>query len=213
MGASIGTRLTRLEEQVDLALDYKPLTVDQYVAMFDAGILTDEDHVELLDGLIVEKDRSKRGDDPMSVGDEHIWCVKKLNKLDHKLEKLGCHMQTQDPVTLSASDSPQPDGVILIGTADDYLKRKAGPSDILCVIEVADSSLHTDRTRKLRLYAEAGLKLYVIINLPDRAIEVYTDPFPGDGRYGTLNTLRAGTLHLPTASGKPLAVPVRSLLP
>lgn len=210
---SIATRLTRLEEQVEIALDYRPLTVDQYVAMFDAGILTGEDNVELLDGLIVERDRSRRGDDPMSVGDEHIWCVKKLNKLDRKLEKLGCHMQTQDPVVLTASDSPQPDGAILIGSADDYLKRKAGPSDMLCVIEVADSSLHTDRTRKLSLYAEAGLKVYVIINLPDRVIEVYTDPFPSDGRYGTLSTLRAGTLYLATASGKPLAVPVRSLLP
>jgi Uma2 family endonuclease len=44
------------------------------------------------------------------------------------------------------------------------------------VVEVAESSLQNDRMVKSRLYARAGVQVYWIVNLPDRAIEVYTDP-------------------------------------
>jgi Uma2 family endonuclease len=49
-------------------------------------------------------------------------------------------------------------------------------ADVLLVIEVADSSLEIDRTEKAALYADAGIQEYWIVNLLDRAIEVYRGP-------------------------------------
>lgn len=206
--------LAQLRELVDERTVLLPLTVEQYHQMLATGILVGGDPYELLDGHIFHKDRSAAGEDPMSVGHEHTWVVQKLNRLNPKLEKLGCHMRTQVPVTLPPYDEPEPDGSVAFGTEDDYVGRHPGAADVTCVIEVADSSLRRDRTTKLRIYANSGIAQYVIINLPDRIIEVYTHPRKGRGRYGPAVTLGpADTLALPTAKGKTLAVRVRDLLP
>ena len=204
----------QLRELVDDRAVLLPLTVEQYHQMIERGILVEGDPYELLDGHIVRKDRSAAGEDPMSVGHEHIWVIQKLARLDSKLGRLGCHMRTQAPVTLPPYDEPEPDGSIVLGTEDDYTQRHPGAADVTCVIEVADSSLRRDRTIKLRIYANAGIAQYVIINLPDRIVEVYTHPRKGRGRYGPAVTLGpADTLVLSAAKGKTLTVRVRDLLP
>jgi hypothetical protein len=80
------------------------------------------------------------------------------------------------------------------------------------VIEVADASLRLDRTTKLRVYADSGIGQYVIINLVDRVVEVYTEPMAQ--RYGRSVTLGLkDRVEFAAAKGKRLAVPVRKLLP
>jgi Uma2 family endonuclease len=86
-------------------------------------------------------------------------------------------VQIQDVVGLSESE-PEPDASILRGDETSYDHRQPEPADTGIVIEVADSTLRSDRREKGRLYAEAGLPVYWIINVPDRQIEVYTDPDP-----------------------------------
>lgn len=197
-----------------------PLTVDQYHRMIETGILAEGDPIELLDGFLVLKDRSAVGKDPMSVGPDHALSVKKLARLDRKLERFGCHIQTQQPLTIPNRDEPEPDGAIVIGRPEDYSGRNPGPGDVTCVIEVSDSSLRTDRARKLPVYADAGIPQYVIVNLVDRVIEVYTLPMPGRGRYAEATTLRPGKRveFLVAAAGgiaskARLAVSVKSILP
>jgi Uma2 family endonuclease len=94
-------------------------------------------------------------------------------------------------VALPPFDEPEPDAAIVRGAIKDYRDHKPGPGDILCVIEVADASLRRDRATKQRIYADAGIAEYLIVNLPDRVIEVYTEPHKGKGRYGQLATLTA----------------------
>ena len=150
----------------------------------------------------------------MTIGDNHTLSVLRLGKLDPLLEPLGCHMRTQQPIALPPNDEPEPDGVIAIGTIDDYLNRKPGVAEILCVIEVSDASLAQDRVNKLRLYGAHGLPVYVIINLVDRVVEVYERPTKAAGAYGEPTILSVGQdISLPTAVGTPLVVPVRRLLP
>ncbi len=55
--------------------------------------------------------------------------------------------------------------------------------DGIDVFEVAFSSLQTDRRTKNRLYATAGIPTYVIFNLQDQMIEVFSNPSPVDGKY------------------------------
>lgn len=202
-----------ISELIDERTRLYSWTVDQYHQAIEAGLLTEEPY-ELLDGYMVRKDRSKAGEDPMTIGLHHAWAVQNLVRLGRKLDALGCYMQVQQPISLPPRDEPEPDGAVIQGELDDYRKRQPGPKDVLCVIEVADSSLNRDRTVKQRIYANAGIPQYVIINLFDAVVEVYTEPMVGKGRYGKSVALAARqSVELPAATGRKLTIPVRRLLP
>jgi Uma2 family endonuclease len=203
-----------LQEFLTSEAQLMPLTVDQYDQMIATGILPEGEPYELLDGFLVRKDRSATGEGPMTVGSEHVWVVQRLGKLDAKLKNLGCHIRVQSPVSLPPYNEPEPDGSIVRGTIDDYVAAHPKAADVSCAIEVADSSLQRDRTTKLRIYASCNIQQYVIINLPDRVVEVYTQPQAQEGRYRQSLTLRSGrNVELLATGGKRLTVAVRSLLP
>lgn len=189
------------------------LTVAQYRNMIASGILAEGEPYELLDGVIVRKDRSAGGADPMTVGYEHALVVKRLAALDAKLGRLGCHIQTQQPITIPPSNEPEPDAAVVLGTPNDYRGRHPGAADVTCVIEVADSSLTMDRTTKLAVYARAGIPTYMIVNLVGRTIEVNTEPARRAGRYAQTTTLkRVERVELPAAKGRTLAVAVKQII-
>ena len=191
-----------------------PITVDQYHQMIAAGILEEGQPIELLDGFLVRKDRSRSGDNPMTVGHEHVWVVYQLGELNERLKPHGCFIRTQQPITLPPDNEPEPDGAILQGAPNSYRQRLPGPADIWAVIEVADSSLHDDRTAKQRIYAAAEISRYVLINLVDRVIEVYTVPNAGQGRYANMAVLRTWeTLKLKMPDGTTQDVAVERILP
>src|SRR5580704_12759015 len=133
------------------------LTVDQVHAMLEAGILRDGEPIELIDGVLVRKDRSDQGGDPLTIGKKHNLVVNLLVRLDRELAPLGCHMQSQGPICLPPRDEPEPDGVVLRGEPRAYSDRLPTARDATAVVEVADSSLPYDRTVKLALYARAGI--------------------------------------------------------
>jgi hypothetical protein len=182
--------------------------------MIESGILAEGEPFELLDGYLVRKDRSAAGADPMTIGHEHAWVVGELVDLNPKLRRLGCHIRIQQPVALPPYDEPEPDAAIVIGTNKAFLKRHPGAGDVACVVEVADASLHRDRVSKLRVYAASAIPTYVIVNLPDRVIEIYSEPIRGKGSYRhSVSLTRADRLELPAGRGKKLVVPVNQLLP
>src|SRR5207248_1906552 len=76
------------------------------------------------------------------------------------------------------------------GNEWDYRDRFPGPSDVLLVVEVADSSLTHDRTLKLPAYAAASIPEYWIVNLPEGQLEVYREP--ADGEYRSRRIYRSG---------------------
>ena len=84
-------------------------------------------------------------------------------------------LRMQSAITLSRSE-PEPDAALVRGNARTYAKHHPKPPDIGLVIEVSDSTLDGDRIDKGRLYAEAGIVCYWIVNLVDRQIEIYTHP-------------------------------------
>lgn len=197
----------------DRGFEYR-LTVDQYHRMIEAAVLEEGIPVELLDGQLVWKDRSAQGEDPMTVGQDHIWGVQTFTNLQAKFGRKGSLVRIQQPVTLPPHHEPEPDVCIAAGNQDTYYGRNPRADGILCLVEVSDSSLTYDRTTKLRIYANAGVAMYVIVNLPDRVIEVYTRPVVGKGRYATVVTLSPkDKITFPTATGKGLTVQVKSLLP
>ena len=68
---------------------------------------------------------------------------------------------------------------------DDYVQIHPLPSDVLLVIEVADSSLKYDQEIKLPIYAQAAITNYWIFNLVDNYLECYSDPYQDlQGKFG-----------------------------
>lgn len=142
------------------------LSVEQYHAMARAGILTDEDPVELLEGWLVQK---------MTKSRPHVIAADRVRRAVERLIPPAWHVASQDPVT-SADSEPEPDLAVIRGSVDDYPDRHPGPGDVALIVEVADSSLHRDRGSKKRLYARAGFPVYWVVNLVDRQVELYTEP-------------------------------------
>jgi Uma2 family endonuclease len=144
-------------------------TVERYERMAAAGVLTEDDRVELLSGLVVTK---------MTKGQPHTAAIIDMRDALLPLIPSGWHVQTEAPVRTSTFDEPEPDIAIVRGKARDYgaLNRPPDASEITLVIEIADSNLARDRTDKLAAYSSGGIPVYWIVNLIDDQIEVYTDP-------------------------------------
>ncbi len=191
------------------------LDVDQYHRMLEKGILPEGAPIELLDGLLLYKDRSAVGEDPMSIGKRHSTAVNLLARVGGALvAPRGSFLQTQNPVTIGQVHEPEPDGAVVRGGPRDYVARHPRPEDVSCVFEVSESSLEHDRTHKLRIYASAGISQYVIVNLVDDRLEVFEQPDARKGRYRRQAFLDANaSLSLVTPDGERVEVPVRDLLP
>ncbi len=191
-----------------------PLTVEQYHQMIANGILGEGSQIELLDGLLVLKDRRDRGGKPMNVGTRHSVIVMRLFKLVEKeVETNQIHVLCQQPITLPPNNEPEPDVTIASGHLDDYLNRHPGPVDTVAVMEVADSSLRRDRGTKQQIYADAGIPTYWIVNLLSNEIEVYTQPQIGSGQYAkTENFLPGDDISLALPDGRVVAISVSDVL-
>ncbi len=153
-------------------LPYQPvrMSVQRYHQLIQAGAFTEHDEVELLDGVVTEK---------MSKNPPHRISTRQCDLAFSRVVPVGWHVQNQEPVTLQNSE-PEPDVAIVRGQLHDYACRHPAPADVALVVEVADTTLLTDRF-KAQLYASAGIPVYWIVNLSERVIEVQQDPTPPDG--------------------------------
>ena len=98
-----------------------PWTVEQYHRAVETGVVPEDISVELIDGVIVKKDRAKAGEDPMTIGDRHRIAVLRLAQLAVAFEQLGSFLQTQQPISLPPINEPEPDAAVVRGEIDDYL--------------------------------------------------------------------------------------------
>ena len=149
--------------------------------MIEHGILTTEDRVELLNGVIIKK---------MPKGIQYAA----LNDLAGEIfrEKLGDKIivRNQNPVVLNEFSEPEPDLVLCRPPREKYFERHPTPEDILLIVEISDSTLGRDRAAKGLAYAQADIQQYLVLNVPDRAIEDYRQP-NADG-YGSKQTYHRG---------------------
>lgn len=146
------------------------LTVAQYDAMGRAGILTPDDRVELLEGLLVEK---------MTKNPPHRIATKRTRTALEAVLAVGWYVDSQEPIVTPDSE-PEPDVVIVRGRTEDYRGGNPPASAVGLVVEVADTTLPRDREDKGRVYARAGIATYWIVNLVDGCVEVYTRPMGTD---------------------------------
>ena len=155
------------------------ISVDRYDRMVESGLLGEDDPVELLSGVIVwKKPRHPK----------HSTIVRRCQRIIEGLIPLGWHVRKEEPVRIPDYDEPEPDLAVVRGDDHLYESHHPGPNDVGLVIDVAEHSLTRDRGLKREIYARAGIPAYWVINLIDRQIEIYSNPFGGD--YPAPNVLR-----------------------
>ncbi|MBK5937926.1 Uma2 family endonuclease [Halochromatium roseum] len=144
-----------------------------YHRMADAGIFSEDDHIELIAGESVDRP---------PIGDEHARLTTQLNHLVYRSGVKDALVSVQSPLVLDDHSEPEPDLMLLRFRADYYKHAKPRAEDVLLLIEVADSSLSDDRSVKRPLYAQHGIAEVWILNLQDRVVEVHRDPDGQDYR-------------------------------
>ncbi len=139
--------------------------------MVDCGAL-EQMRVELADGLLVE----------VSPQSEQHWKV--IQALMRLMAARMDILRVQAPLAAAEGWTPEPD-IALAEVDDDPWLR---PSTALLVVEVAVSSHQYDLS-KAKIFAQAGIPTYWIVDVPGRQVFAYTEPSP-DG-YARERTLEA----------------------
>src|SRR5712691_7513791 len=146
---------------------HRLLTVDDYHKMAEAGILGEDDRVELIDGELIEM---------APIGSNHAGEVMSLNMLLSAAVAGRAIISPQNPVRLSVHSEPQPDLTVLRFRDDFYRTSHPQPEDVLLLIEVADTTIRYDREIKIPLYARAGIPEVWLIDLQQERVEIYLQP-------------------------------------
>lgn len=163
-------------------------TVEEYHRMGAAGIFSEDDRVELIEGEIVEMS---------PIGSRHAACVDRLNHLFSQRAGERTIVRVQNPIRLSGHSEPQPDLALLRPRLNFYAHAHPSPEDVLLVVEVAETLADYDREVKVPLSARAGIPEVWLAELDAEKIEVYRQPGPHG--YQEVQTVRRGQQLFPQA--------------
>jgi Uma2 family endonuclease len=178
----------------------------EYERLIDLGIVAPDEHLELLDGVLVVREPQ---------GSRHAAAIRKVLAALRAALGDAWQLDSQLPLALDEASQPEPD--VSVVPRDPHAYRDAHPSRAVLVVEIAETSYRTDRDDKFSLYARAGIAECWLVDVVDGAVEVHRDPETSavalyGWRYGRVETLR------PPALIRPLVAPdapirVADLLP
>lgn len=176
-------------------------TRGEYHRLAQAGIVTNTEEVELIDGAIVQW---------APAGPRHAGSVAQVAR--QLIETLGdrAAVWRQRPVCLPGESEPRPDVILLRLDAGASFRQPARAEDVRLVVEVADVSYRYDRFIKLPLYARAGIPEVWLVDLTCEVVEVHREP--GSRGYGSLRTLTPAAT-LTSAAFTDVAIAAADLLP
>jgi Uma2 family endonuclease len=142
-------------------------TVKEYYRMYESGVFANGERVELIRGEIIKM---------AAIGRRHAACVDRCNYVfAYKLDKKVL-IRIQNPLALDNTSEPEPDVMLLKRKDDFYESGHPQPSDVFLLIEVADTTIDSDRELKIPLYAEDGIIEVWLIDINNACIEVYRHP-------------------------------------
>jgi Uma2 family endonuclease len=162
-------------------IERRYFNVSEYHQMTAAGILTEDDCVELIEGEIIKMS---------AISARHAACVDRLNKLLNRRAGKMAIVRVQSPIGLGEYSEPQPDLALLKPRADFYAQAHPTPKDVLLVVEVIETSAVRDRSLKLPLYARAAIPEVWLVDLSQGLIEIYARP--AKGAYRELHQVKRG---------------------
>ncbi len=144
-----------------------PISVELYHIMAERGTFAPDDRVELIDGEIIEMS---------PIGSRHARVVDFLNDFLAKRIDANYIVRIQNPIVVGDLSEPQPDIAVVARREDFYRDGHPTGKDVALVIEVCDSTVAFDRSRKLPKYAEAGIPETWLIDLESEHVEVHFSP-------------------------------------
>ena len=179
-----------------LLVERRRFTRREYHTMIRAGILAEDDPVELLEGEVVRR---------MPTGSSHAGCVNRLTRLLGTAAGDRAILAVQNPLALGEFSEPEPDLMLLRPRADFYADAHPTAEDVLLAVEVADTSLAVDLEVKVPLYAGHGVREVWLVDLEHRRVLTYRDP--AGGRYREERVLQPGDfLSIPCLPGQQIAL-------
>lgn len=151
--------------QITANIPHRLINVDEFYCMANAGILTEDERVELIEGQLLKMS---------PIGSVHANIVDYIT--DSLFQKIdgNVRVRVQNPLFLSNLNEPEPD-IVLVRKAN-YSQQHPRPSDVFLLIEVADSSENYDRKTKLPLYAHYQIPEVWLINIKQKKLEIYQKP-------------------------------------
>lgn len=157
-------------------------TLAEYHQLVATGILDDR-RVELLRGELAEMSPE---------GEVHAYSSDEAG--EYLARKLGdrARVRHAKPITLPNASEPEPDLAVVQRLGREYLTHHPYPENIYWVAEYSKTSLEKDLEVKTKIYAEAGIQEYWVINLKLMTLIVFREPEAGE--YGSRQTLKAGSL-------------------
>ena len=165
--------MTALNNQLKATITLEPSslkrwTVQDYHRMSELGILNPDERTELIAGQITLM---------AAKGTPHVTALGLLaTALDKLLAKQSAFVRTQDPIQLDDYSEPEPDLAIIKGTILDYVDHHPRPDEVYLVVEVADSTLKQDCEVKDKIYAQAGIDDYWVLDVKNRQLHIFRNP-------------------------------------
>src|SRR2546428_7727138 len=148
-------------------------TSTRYFALLAEGVLTADDRVELLEGLIVAI---------ASESPRHATGIQRASEVLSLAVGSRAVVRVQLPLVAGRYSVPAPDVAVLAGLKSDYVDTH--PTTALLVVEIADTTLAQDRITKAAIYAAAGIPEYWVVNARDDHTEVFRAPDRSARGYG-----------------------------
>jgi Uma2 family endonuclease len=139
------------------------LSVDDVHKMVAAGVLDEDERLELVEGVLVTM---------VPIGAEHDGAVAWLNEELMRVPGRTWQVRVQSTLLIEGGYL-LPDLIVV-----DRLPRSQQPSRALLVVEVAQTSQARDR-EKARDYASADVPEYWIVDLAARNVTVHRRPLAG----------------------------------
>lgn len=159
------------------------LTVKDFHRMAEAGILGENERLELIDGELITMP---------PIGPKHADIVNYINRSFARHLSDDKLVTIQNPVHLDRYGEVYPDAVIVRNRR--YIDAHPAPKDVLLIIEVSDSTLGYDRGTKIPRYAAHGIGEVWLINVPEYCVERYRRPHSEEQHYEVVQRVERGTV-------------------
>jgi Uma2 family endonuclease len=143
------------------------LTRREFEKLAETDIFENDERVELLRGVLVT---------PPAPSPRHETVIQRLTRI--LVLALGERAWVRSNLGFAATDDSEPIPDLAVVPDDDY--EREHPQTALLLVEVAVTSLRTDRRIKGPIYAEADVREYWIVDVDGRGIEVFTDSVNGE---------------------------------
>jgi Uma2 family endonuclease len=163
-------------------------TVEECYRMVEAGILRPDERVELIRGELIKMS---------PIGPRHGAAVDGATRAFVRLAGDNAIVRVQGTVVLDQLVAPEPDVVLLRPRDDFYVRKNPGGTDILLILEVADSSLDYDTSVKSALYAILGVPEYWVADLQNDRVLCYSEPEKDTEHYKSICEVHRGDVVAP----------------